>query len=590
MTETTPRPTRRKLLAGAAIATTGSTGCLRRISNVAGRDQASQVTLDIRTTPADSDPHGIRIARHLANNLEAAGVAARVTTMSEAELYRSVLINHDFDIYVGQYPNDDPPVPDGLYPLLHSDFRSESGWQNPFGFTNLTIDDLLLDQRSQTGGKRRQTVVELQEAIAREQPFVSVAFPDALTAVQESRFQNWGVIQPTSAKGLLKLEHVPTAEQSALRLVTTDGRITENRNPIAAEFRRNGAFTELLYDPLARKDGGELIPWLAREWEWKGGSTLDIRLRDANWHDGEPVTAADVAFTYAFLGDTSMGEAESPIPTSRFRGRSTLVSNAAALDEETARLRFTKSSREVALRALTVPILPEHVWSDRTGPATIAGIEVDEETTEALVWNNPEPVGSGPLRFADATAEEQVAFDRTEDHFLANDPAGIPEAFHGKPAFDRLEIEVVPSDIAAVQRISDQLADATAANLGSDAVPRIGREATARLVSSRSGAFYHVGFNARRGHLSNPRFRRTVASFIDKQWLVDETFQGYATGAASPLETTRWIASNLQWDGTDPETPFFGEDGELDVSEARDAFREIGYRYNEDGELVATEQ
>ncbi|TKX51821.1 ABC transporter substrate-binding protein, partial [Halorubrum sp. SS7] len=54
----------------------------------------------------------------------------------------------------------------------------------------------------------------------------------------------------------------------------------------------------------------------------------------------------------------------------------------------------------------------------------------------------------------------------------ATDPrAGIPSQYHGKPAFDRLRIEVLPSDISAVESVADGVADATAANLGPASVP-----------------------------------------------------------------------------------------------------------------------
>jgi len=87
----------------------------------------------------------------------------------------------------------------------------------------------------------------------------------------------------------------------------------------------------------------------------------------------------------------------------------------------------------------------------------------------------------------------------------ATDPlTEISERFHGKPAFGRLEIEVMGSDIAAVQAVGDGFADATVSNLGPDSVPRIGREADARLVTGRSGGFYHIGYNTRRAPLSNP--------------------------------------------------------------------------------------
>ncbi|PHQ37459.1 ABC transporter substrate-binding protein, partial [Halorubrum persicum] len=222
------------------------------------------------------------------------------------------------------------------------------------------------------------------------------------------------------------------------------------------------------------------------------------------WHDGEPVTADDVAFTYEFLRDTAMGTADSPVPTPTFRGRVSAVADATAVDETTVRLTLDEVNEAVGVRALQVPILPEHVWGDRTGMATIAGFEFDTETTEAVVTNNEDPVGSGPVRFVEAAPGETVAFERNPDHFLVReadgdgsagstdggsadeeaDPlAGIPERFRGKPAFDRLEIEVMGSDIAAVQAVGDGHADATVSNLGPDSVPRIGREADARLVT-----------------------------------------------------------------------------------------------------------
>jgi peptide/nickel transport system substrate-binding protein len=259
----------------------------------------------------------------------------------------------------------------------------------------------------------------------------------------------------------------------------------------------------------------------------------------------------------------------------------------------------TVGNETVAARALQVPILPEHVWSERTDVATIAGFEFDVETTEALVTNNEDPVGSGPIRFVEATAEESVVFERNPDHFLvradatdgeADPAAGVPDRFRGKPAFGRLRIEVSPSDIAAVQAVGDGLADATASTLGPDAVPRIGREADARLVTGRSGGFYHVGYNARRAPLSNPRFRAVVASLIDKETLVDAAFSGYAEPAASPLAATpEWVPDDLRWEDRerDPVHPFVGESGSPDVERAREMLREAGYRFDEEGRLLS---
>ncbi|GAA0519081.1 peptide/nickel transport system substrate-binding protein [Halorubrum aquaticum] len=626
----TRRISRRGALAGIGLAV-GSAGCAGRARNIAGREGSSQLVLEIRTTPADEDPNGIRIARALAENLDAVGIDARVETMNGTDLHRTVLLNHDFDVYVGQYTEVLPFDPDVLYGLTHSRFTAEAGWQNPFGFTDLDVDELLEKQRAAGGPDRSEVVSELQRSVCEKQPFTVVAFPDALAAARTDRFVGWETGPPISASGLLGMDYVDEGteddgEPVTLRLATTDGRISVNRNPIAAEYRRYGTFMSMLYDRLAIADDGTSVPWLARGWEWLGPETLELELRESTWHDGEPLTAADVAFTYAFLRDTSMGNAETPVPAPQFRGRGSIVESALPVDDSTVRLVVDETDEAVAERALQVPILPKHVWSERAEPATVGGFEFDIETTEALVTANEKPVGSGPVRFVESTPGERVVFERNPDHFLARDGSAdaesvddgvsaedagsdgdrtdstaetgggrsLPERFLGKPAFDRLEVAVVGSDVEAVQWVADGYADGTASNLGPDSVPRIGRESDTRLVSTRSAAFYYVGYNARRAPLSNPRFRGIVASLLDKATVVDDAFAGYARPASSPLAaSTEWVPDDLEWDAdrdADPVHPFRGEDGSVDVAEAREALREIGYRFDESDRLLARDQ
>ncbi|WP_101295489.1 ABC transporter substrate-binding protein [Halegenticoccus soli] len=594
------RGTRRAVLASVAAASAaGTSGCVKRLRNVVGREPSRQISLEIKTVPADSDPYASRIARHLAENLETAGVAARVVPVEVEELYRQVLINQQFDLYVGQYPEARHLDPDSLYGLLHSRFSSESGWQNPFGYTNLTVDELLEEQRTTAGKARREAAAELQRTVAQTVPFLTVAFPDVLCAVRTDRFTKWRTFGPNSAVGLLSLERLPGADFSSdfasdgaeLRLATTDPRITENRNPIAAEFRRLGTFIDLLYDSLCRRYSGTVNPWLAETVTWATDGrapTVNVRLRDGlSWHDGTPLTADDVAFTYAFLADTTLGADEGSIPAPRFRGRVSLVDNVSVTDDRTVRIRFLPGSEAVADRALTIPLLPEHVWSEKTGKASIAGIEVNGETTEALIWNNPNPVGSGPFRFERSKPDESLVLSLFDDHFLVRDRGGEdPTGLPARPAFDRLRVQVVSSDVSAVELVSNDDADATISNLSAETVPRIARSPDLDLIAHRSQSFYHVGFNARQAPLSNPRFRHTVARLVDKSFLVRDVFGWYAAPAASPLAETRWLPEDLAWAGADPVTPFLGEAGEVSPERARSAFREAGYQYSENGKLL----
>ncbi|MFC6615800.1 ABC transporter substrate-binding protein [Halopenitus salinus] len=600
--------TRRRMLAATA-ASVGVPGCLGRAKNVAGRDQPSQVVIRITTRPADSDPHAIRIARHLAENLEAVGIAPRLRTVDQAGLYREVLLNHDFDVYVGRFPRTRPFDPDVLYPLLHSTFAAEPGWQNPFGFTDPHVDDLLVEQRRVSGADREEVVDDLQDELVLHHPFSVIAFPDTLTAVHDGTFSGWNREWAMDPLGLLQLSAgravTPSETDSGdggadgtaaddgrtLRLATTDARPTTNLNPIAPEYRGRGTFTGIVYDPLVRRHGADVLPWLAHNWTRIDDRTVRVELRSTSWHDGTAVSASDVAFTYAFLADTSMGNAEMAIPAPRFRGRSMVVEDTETISDRTVDITFADVNPAVQIRSLTVPILPEHVWDSRTDLVSLpAGIELNERTTDAQVWENPQPIGSGPLQFRERTPEERVVFERNDDHPIVTRPAQFPEPFRGKPAFEALELTVVPSDIVGVQRVEEGLADATTSNLGPDAVPRIGREANVRLVSTPSAGFYHVGFNTRSEPLSNPNLREVIARLVDEEWVVRSAFQGYARPAASPLALSeRWINEDLRWDDGDPATPFFGSDGELDVEAATGAIREIGYRYDGEGDLLVRE-
>lgn len=565
---------RRAFLAGTTAALAG---CSRAREVVDGRPSSQPVSVTIKTTPADDDPYAIRIARHLATNLEAAGVAAQIVPMATDELLRDLLINHEFDIYVARHPGGHDP--DFLRSLVHSKYGNEPGWQNPFGFANLDVDDLADDQRNQKRARRRKTVADLQRSVARGQPFTVVAHPDTIHAVRTDRFVEWPSDGLRSPVDLLSLSGRADADTTTLTVAVTDVYPTRNRNPLAVTFRNRGLATDLLYDPLARWTDGELRPWLARNWDWADddGTVATLELRpDARWHDGRPVTADDVAFTYRFLADTSLGRGDVSVPAPRFRGRIDLVEDVTVVDDHTVRIRFDGHPR-VVRRAFTVPVLPEHEWRPRAREAELAGIDLFDGMTEALVWDNPEPVGSGPLAFESAEVDEELVLTRFDDHFSNREGAGVP--------YDRLLFHVAPSDEVAVELAATGEADATGPVFAS-VTPRIGRAADLSLLAGTLRAFYHVGYNIRRGPFTNPRFRLAVGKLLDRKALLEETFGGYATPAVSPVGD-EWRAADLEWDGSDPVTPFpRTDDGSLDVAAVRQAFREAGHRYREDGTLV----
>ncbi|MXV64021.1 ABC transporter substrate-binding protein [Natronorubrum sp. JWXQ-INN-674] len=582
---------RRAALASTVGLTTATSGCVRQLRSIVNRDDIDPLSLTITTLPADGDRESIRLAREIAAALEAAGIDTSIEMRSNEEFLRSVLINHDYDVYVGQHPGGTDP--DFLYEALHSLYADERGWQNPFGFTNLLVDDLLESQRDVDGEQRREAVTSLLEALTVEQPFVPICTPIEHRLVRDDRFDGWDDGHLATRTGYLGLEPQTDGSGEQLRAVHMDARPSQNLNPINAEYRDRGTIADLLYDSLATDvvdiDGAhELEPWLAEDWVWDEGddeaetedqSSLTVELRpDCRFHDGEPLTADDVAFTYRFLADTALGGSATPAPAPRYRGQVAAIDDVEATDDRT--LEFTVATgEEVAARALTVPILPEHVWTERAAAASVPGYRVAQGTTDAVVTDNVPPIGSGPFQFGDRTEREHVTLERFEDHFTSRDDVDLPEA-----TVEELRVQIDPRSTSAIQLIEDDSADLTSSTLENYVIADIEETEDVRLLESPSWTFYHLGFNARKAPFGNPRFRQCVAQLIDKSWVVDEVFHGHADPIATPV-AGEWVPEELAWDGADPELPFLGSDGDVDVDAARTAFEAAGFRYDGDGNL-----
>ncbi|WP_256290572.1 ABC transporter substrate-binding protein [Halobellus inordinatus] len=515
--------------------------------------------------------------------------------MSEQELHRQTLLRNEFDLFLMRLPPRFTD-PDALYTLLHSRFAEDPGWQNPFGYANLDVDDHLETQRRTNGSQRRDALRQLQLTAARTQPFTLLTVPDDVRAVRTTNYSNWRASSLDSSLGYLSLERsddVDSETGGTLRVAITDRRATTNLNPLSVEFRRTGTLTGLVYDPLGYVFQDRLMPWLAETWEFSDdrSSTAQVTIRKgATWHDGKALTADDVAFTYRLLSDTTLGsdsdEETAPLPSPRYRGRSSLVANVNPIGDRTVEFQFADVTPSVARRAFTVPILPEHIWKERTDVASIAGIQTGS-VTEALVTNNIPPVGSGPLRFVRNTPREEVVFERFDDHVLHQVDSPINDLVDqaGDAAFDTLSIQVVGSDVTAAEMVANDTADVTGTPVGADVIPRIGRRSESELLVQRSSSAYVLGYNTRNQHLNNPRFRHTLARLIDGEYIADAIVDGYGRPAVGPLWDTEWYPSELQWEERNPIANFLGSEGEIDVARARAAFREAGYRY-EDGKLV----
>ncbi|MBZ6496105.1 ABC transporter substrate-binding protein [Natrinema longum] len=579
------------LAAGATGAAVTTGGCIDRVQSVVGQAGSNQLSVSITTVPADADRQNVRIANRLKDHLEQVGIGVSIDMRSRSEMLSAVLIDHDFDIYVGHHPADYDP--DFLYESLHSTFASEAGWQNPFGFTRLYFDRLLEEQRQLEGEKRNRRIESILWGLAREKPFEPICVPDEYRVASTDRFDGWEEGDIATRYGYLGLE--PAEDVDDLHALVTDSRLTTNLNPLSAPFRNRGTTIDLLYDSLGTEHGGEVTPWLATSWEWTEESgdaatatserpatrTATITLQEeCQFHDGEPVTAHDVAFTYRFLADTSLGRAPIQSPATRYRGHVDIVDEITVESDDELTITIT-GEQAVGERAFTVPILPEHVWRERVNQyASDSDFTAPQGEWAVVTADNIPPVGSGPFQFDERTEDESLVLTRFDEHFTQRDDVALPEA-----TVDELRFTVEPSSAASIGRVADSDADVTASMLSTHSLPAIPDSSAVERLQSPSRTFYHVGFNVRNAPFSNSHFRRAITQLLDKEAIVEEVFYGNATPAATPV-TGEWLPSSLEWGGEDPVTPFPSSDGDLNVEAAKAAFERAGFRYDDNGRLL----
>ncbi len=150
-------------------------------------------------------------------------------------------------------------------------------------------------------------------------------------------------------------------------------------NPVLATSRVDRDLSALIYRGVMGLDaGGALVPDLAREIALNEEATrYTITLRqDVTFHDGRPLTAADVVFTYQLISDADL---KSP-----YRGNwSNVVVE--QIDTFTFSLELPEPYTPF-IENLTLGILPRHLWAD---------IPVAEVPASTL---NTNPIGTGPYK------------------------------------------------------------------------------------------------------------------------------------------------------------------------------------------------
>ena len=160
--------------------------------------------------------------------------------------------------------------------------------------------------------------------------------------------------------------------------------------------------TQLFASPLRFDDKWQPQPYLAQSWKLsEDGRSLTLNLRrNAVFHDGKPVTSADVAFSIMAI------KANHPFQT--MLGP---VQRVETPDPHTAIIRMSDPHPAIilAMSPALCPILPRHVYDDGT----------DLKTHPR---NSADLVGSGPFRLVEFKPGQRIVMERFDRFFLAQRP------------------------------------------------------------------------------------------------------------------------------------------------------------------------
>ena len=324
---------------------------------------------------------------------------------------------------------------------------------------------------------------------------------------------------------------------------------TEPRNLNPAMIASNGVFfvSSKIVEPLAEMDYGTgLRPLLAASWEGSDdGLSFTVNLREGvTWSDGEPFTSEDVAFS-AMEVWKELQNVGSQIFTD--------LESVETPDELTAVLNFsTPIPAQLIENAMPVvtTVLPEHI---------LAGQDLAEADYNAA------PIGTGPFLFGEHRPGEFYRLTRNETYWG-----------EGMPYLDQIVYRVLPdagAKAAALETGDIQLTAFSAVPLTDlarlDAIDGINV-----VPGGYEGITYAttLEINNRREELADPTVRRALAHAIDKDFIVDVIFLGYAEAATGPVPSTDPLFHN-------PDIPGHAFDPAL----AEEMLDEAGYPRGDDG-------
>lgn len=253
-------------------------------------------------------------------------------------------------------------------------------------------------------------------------------------------------------------------------------------------------------------------------------SWIEFRLRpEARWHDGRPVTAADVKWTF----DTLVEKGQ---PLYRFYYAN--VDRVSVLDDRTVRFDFKPGeNRELPLIISEISVLPKHYWQDR---------EFGKTTLEP-------PLGSGPYRIKSLEPNRNVVFERVPDYWGKGLPVNV-----GQDNFGTIRHEYFRDATVAVEAFKAGAFDYRAENgsvtwATSYNIPEVekGLIRKVEIPHKQTAGMQGFVYNTRKPIFLDRKVRRALAYAFDFEWSNRNLFYDQYTHTRSYFDNSDLGATGL---------------------------------------------
>ena len=305
----------------------------------------------------------------------------------------------------------------------------------------------------------------------------------------------------------------PTPSQATLRVGWSSE--PDTLNPLTTYSSEAIEVLQLVYDNLIGY-GLDLKPEpeLAQSFETSvDGTSFTFHLRpNATWSDGQPVTSADMKYTFEAINKDSLGQ---------YAQWLTHLTGVATPDPATAVISFDKP--QAFNPALAIPILPQHIWGKMTAKE-IAG------------FANDQPVGSGPFTLSAWKKGESVTLDRNPA-FWGTTPIAAKVVYVLYSNEDVEAQALKNGDLDVLTEVPPTIWD------GLNGAENV------KAISLPSWSFHHIGINVSdaadsKGNplLRDKTIRQALSYALDRNQLVQLALAGHGRPGSSivPAGLTDW--------------------------------------------------